>query len=62
MPEASSKNSFLMIWAEDFPSDKVMEISEYFVYCGIFIMHRWKKRFAQSAKGEFFEVPLDYAW
>ena len=34
-----------------------MEIPEYFVYCGIFITHRWDKRFAWNAKGEFLEVP-----
>ena len=55
---AISKNSFLMIWAEDFDTDKVMEISEYFVHCGIFITHRWFKRFVQIAKGEFLEMPF----
>ena len=55
---ASFKNSFLMIWAKDFGPDKVMEIPEYLVYCGIFITHRWDKRFDQIAKGEFLEVPL----
>ena len=55
---ATSKNSFLMIWAKDFDPDKVMEIPEYFVYCGIFITHRWGKRFVQIAKGEFLEVPV----
>ena len=38
-----------------------MEIPEYFVYCGIFITHRWGKRFVQIAKGEFFEVPYNLA-
>ena len=54
---ATAKNSFLMIWAEDFGPDKVMEIPEYFVYCGIYITHSWGERFAQIAKGEFLEVP-----
>jgi len=55
---ATSKNSFLMIWAKDFVPDKVMEIPEYFVYCGIFITNRWGKRLVQIAKREFLEVPL----
>ena len=32
-----------------------MEISEYFVYFGIFIMHSRDERFDQIAKGVFFE-------
>ena len=48
-----------MIWAEGFGPDKVMEIPEYFVYCGIFITHRWPKEFAQIAKGEFLEMPYN---
>ena len=47
-----------MIWIKDFGSDKVMKIPEYFVYCGIFITHTRGNRFAQIAKGEFFEVPF----
>jgi hypothetical protein len=46
-----------MIWAEDFSPDKVMEIPEYLVCCGIFITHRWAERFAQIAKGEFLRCP-----
>ena len=37
--QAISKNSFSVIWAEDFVSEKVMEKTEYFVYCGFFITH-----------------------
>ena len=33
-----------------------MEIPEYFVYCGIFIMRSWGKRSVQIAKGQFLEV------
>ena len=55
---AYSENSFLMIWTKDFGADKVMEIPEYFVYCGIFIMHSRVKRYGQIAKVEFFEVPI----
>ena len=55
--KATSKNSFLRLWAEDFGSEKVMEKTEYFVYCGFFITHFWGERFAQSPKGEFLEVP-----
>ena len=50
----------LMIWARDFGSDERMEIPEYFVYFGIFITHRWSKRFAQTAKGAFFAVAKAY--
>ena len=57
--QASSENYFLRIWAEDFIPDKVMEIPEYFVYCGIFITHSWDKRFGQIPKGEFLEVPYN---
>jgi len=32
-----------------------MEISEYFVYFGIFIVHSRDKRFGQIAKGVFYE-------
>ena len=35
-----------------------MGIPEYFVYCGIFIMHSWGERSGQIAKGVFSEVPL----
>ena len=54
---ATSKNSFLMIWTRDFDPNSVMEIPEYFVYCGIFITQSWSKRSVQIAKGEFLEVP-----
>ena len=47
-----------MIWAEGFGPRKVMEKSEYFVYCGFFITHDWVKRFAQITKGRFVEVPI----
>ena len=47
-----------MIWARDFVPDEGMEISECFVYCGIFILNNWDKRTGQIAKGDFFEVPL----
>ena len=33
--KATSKNSFLMIWARDFSSRKVSESPECFVYCGL---------------------------
>jgi len=46
-----------MIWAKDVVADKVIEISEYFVYFGIFITHRWNNRIGQIAKEEFLEVP-----
>ena len=45
-----------MIWSKDFVPDRVMEIPEYFVYCGIFIMRSWGKRSVQIAKGRFLEV------
>jgi len=51
LPHSTAENFFLMIWTEGFVPDKVMEIPEYFVYCGIFITHRWGKRFVQIAKG-----------
>ena len=54
---ATSKNSFLVVWAEDCGSEKVMEKTEYFVYCGFFITHLWAERFAQNPKGVFLEVP-----
>ncbi len=44
-----------MIWARDFVLNQVMKISEYFVYCGIFIMQSWDKRSIQIAKEEFLE-------
>ena len=56
---ATSKNYFLRIWAEDFNSEKVMEKTEYFVYCDFFITHIWIERFAQIPKGEFLEVPFN---
>ena len=56
--KATSKNYFLVIWAEDFGSEKVLKTAEYFVYCGVFKTHLWGERFAQSPKGEFLEVPI----
>jgi hypothetical protein len=53
---ASSKN-FLILWEENFGPDKVMEIPEYLVYCGIFITHRWGEKFVQIANGEFLKLP-----
>ena len=53
------KRGFLMIWARDFDSDEGMEIPEYFVYFGIFIVHSRDERFAQDAKGEFLDAPLN---
>ena len=47
-----------MIWAEDFVTEKVLETTEYFVYCGVFKRNFWGKRIAQIPKGEFLEVPL----
>jgi len=55
--QATSKNYFLRIWAEDFGTEKVMEKTAYFVYGGFFITHLWGKRFDQIPKGEFLEVP-----
>ena len=52
------KIRILMIWARDCDPNEVMEIPEYFVYCGIFIMHSWGKRSGQITKGAFSEVPL----
>ena len=54
---ATSKNSFLMIWLRDFCAAKVLESSEYFVYCELFKMHCWGKGSGQIAKGEFLEAP-----
>ena len=55
--QATSKNSFLMIWARDLGPTKVSKSSEYFVYWGLFEMNCWGKRSDQIAKGEFLEVP-----
>ena len=55
---AISKNRFLMIWARDFIPNQIMEIPEYLVYFGIFIMQSWDKRSGQIAKGWFFEVAI----
>ena len=57
--QATSKNSFLRIWAEDFDPEKVLETPEYFVYCGVFKTYLWVERFAQIPKGEFLEVPYN---
>ena len=54
---ASSKNCFLMVWARDFVLAKALEIPEYFVYFGVFKVNCQGKRSAQTAKGQFFEVP-----
>ena len=32
-------------------AEKVIEKTEYFVYCGFFITHLWIERFAQRSKG-----------
>ena len=56
---APSKNSFSVLWVEDFGSEKVMKAPEYFVYCGVFMTHFWSERFAHSPKGEFLEVPIN---
>ena len=46
-----------MIWAEDIATEKVLEKTEYFVYCGFFKRNFWGERFVQITKGEFLEVP-----
>ena len=46
-----------MIWAEDFATEKGLEKTEYFVYCGFFKTNFWGERFVQIPKGEFLEVP-----
>ena len=48
-----------MDWTEDFDPDKVMGISEYFVYFGIIITHRRSERFGQAAKGVFLELQIN---
>ena len=53
---ASSDNTFLMIWAEDFGTRKAMKKPEYFVYFDFSIAHDCAERFAQIAKGVFEEV------
>ena len=50
-----------MIWARDLGPTKVSKSSEYFVYWGLFEMNCWGKRSDQIAKGEFLEVPHNYA-
>ena len=55
----SLKNQFLVVWPRDFVSNEVMEISEYFVYFGIFITHSWDKNSVQSPKREFSEPPYE---
>ena len=55
--QATSKNYFLRFWARDFVLTKVLEIPEYFVYCGIFKTHCEGKRSVQNPKGQFLEVP-----
>ena len=57
--QATSENTFLMDWTEDFDPDKVMGISEYFVYFGIIITHRRSERFGQAAKGAFLELQIN---
>jgi len=37
-----------------------MEKVEYFVYYAFFITQLWDERFAQSAKGLFLAVPMNY--
>jgi hypothetical protein len=46
-----------MIWARNFVSNRVAEIPEYFVYCGIFARNSWDERAGQITKGEFLEMP-----
>ena len=55
---ATSKNYFLVFWARDFVSTKVLESPEYLVYCRLFKPHCWDKRSVQNPKVEFLEVPL----
>ena len=51
-----------MIWTEDIATEKVLEKTEYFVYCGFFKMNFWDERFVQIAKGEFLEVPCSLSY
>ena len=54
---ATSKNCFLVFWVRDFVLTKVLEIPEYWMYCGIFNANCEGKRSGQNPKGEFLEVP-----
>ena len=56
---ATSKNSFLMIWARDFGVTRVLESLEYFVYCELFKMKCQVKRSGPIAKGEILELPYN---
>ncbi|MCI6956900.1 MAG: hypothetical protein MR763_06045 [Clostridiales bacterium] len=49
--QATSKNYFLAFWARDFVPTKVLESSEYWMYCGLFKTHCWGKRSVQNPKG-----------
>jgi len=42
-----------------FFSGKAMEMSEYFMYCGIFIVHYWDERFVKIAKEDFLRRPAN---
>ena len=48
-----------MIWARGFVPNRVAEIPEYFVYCGIFPRISWGKISDQIANGVFLEVPIN---
>ena len=48
-----------MIWAKGFVPNRVAEIPEYFVYCGIFARISWGKISDQIAKGVFLEMPIN---
>ena len=54
---ATSKNYFLRFWPRDFVLTKVLEIPEYWMYCGIFNANFEGERSGQNPKGEFLEVP-----
>ena len=43
--------------ARDFVPNEASEISEYFVYCGIFEVHSWCKRSGRAAKEDFLRFP-----
>ena len=48
---ATSKNCFLVFWVRDFVLTKVLEIPEYWMYCGIFNTNCEGKRSSQNPKG-----------
>ena len=51
-----------MDWVRDLLPSKVTEISEYFVYFGIFETHNWERRSSQDAKRLFLTVLNNYFW